>query len=291
MPGPVARLFDEMAGSYDELEPWYEHLYRTMHAILRAELALPAVGARAARRPRALDAGCGTGLQSQVLGELGYAVHGVDIAGALLVVARRKLPSAGLALADITALPHPDGAFDAVSCCGSTLSFVEAPLLAVRELARVLRPGGRLLLECEHKWSLDLAWAALDGVTGGRLGYGVSPREVARQLARPPGEGFWLDYPVARPDGSAASMRLRLFTMTELRTMLRASGLVPVRAWGIHGVTNLIPSTVLHRERLAPPVARLFALLARIDGAVAGLAPARWLANSLVISARREAQA
>ena len=86
-------------------------------------------------------------------------------------------------------------------------------------------------------------------------------------------------------------MRLRLFTMTELETMLRAAGLTPLRVWGIHGVTNLIPSTVLHRDRLARPVAALFALLARIDGAVGARPPGRWLANSLVVLARRDPSA
>ncbi len=41
MPTATARFFDAMAGSYDELEPWYVHLYAVLHEILRAELAGP----------------------------------------------------------------------------------------------------------------------------------------------------------------------------------------------------------------------------------------------------------
>ena len=144
-----------MADDYDLLEPWYEHLYATLHALLRAELGPPAP----AGRRRALDAGCGTGFQTALLEELGYATHGADLSARLLAAARRRLPSTPLVLADVQALPYEGGVFDVVTSCGSTLSFVDRPEAALREIGRVLRPGGRLVLECEHRWSLDLGWA------------------------------------------------------------------------------------------------------------------------------------
>jgi ubiquinone/menaquinone biosynthesis C-methylase UbiE len=165
MTGDTARLFDAMAPEYDLLEPWYEHLYARLHAILASALG-PAGG----RRGRALDAGCGHGFQTALLLDAGYATHGVDVAAALLALARRRVPSAHLARADVMALPYAAGSFDAVSCCGSTLSFVDDPDRALAEIARVLRPGGRLVLEVEHKWSLDLAWTAVSALTGDSLG-------------------------------------------------------------------------------------------------------------------------
>ena len=57
MTGDIARAFDAMAGQYDQLEPWYEHLYAALHAILKTEL----VPAQGSARPRALNAGCGSG--------------------------------------------------------------------------------------------------------------------------------------------------------------------------------------------------------------------------------------
>ena len=65
MSSTVADLFDAMAATYDDLEPWYEHFYARLHAILRAELGPAPAGARA------LDAGCGTGFQSAILTDLG----------------------------------------------------------------------------------------------------------------------------------------------------------------------------------------------------------------------------
>src|SRR5687767_6234360 len=160
-----------MAGSYDELEPWYEHLYERMHAIIRAVLGPAPAG-------RALDAGCGTGFQTALLRDLGFVAHGVDLSAGLLTVARTKLPTAPLARADLEALPYADGCMDAITCCGSTLSFVERPGRAVAELGRVLRPGGTLVLEYEHKWSLDLAWTLVSALTGDSLGYHVRPGDA-----------------------------------------------------------------------------------------------------------------
>jgi len=268
----VARIFDAMAPRYEALEPWYEHLYAVLHGILRRELR-PAAGAGHAL---ALDAGCGTGFQAALLAELGYAAHGVDIAAALLAVARAKLPHVLLARARVEALPYADGTFDALACCGSTLSFVDDPARALGELARVLRPGGRLLLECEHRWNLDVGWATVNALTRDGLGYGLSLREV-RGLV---GDGIWPAY--------LEYGRLRTFTLRELRVLLHAVGLDPVRTWGIHSVTNLIPSSVLHRERLARPLAAVYRALRILDRA---LAPgAARCANSVVLLAVKAAR-
>jgi MPBQ/MSBQ methyltransferase len=272
MPSAVAALFDAMAPTYDELEPWYEHLYDVLHAILRE-----AIGPAPAGGARALDAGCGTGFQSALLQTLGWQAHGVDVSAGLLAVARRRLPDAALALASVEALPYPDARFEAVVCCGSTLSFVDDPARALAEMGRVLRPGGRLLLDCEHRPSLDLAWTLASALTGDTLGYGVRPREAWRALAT---RGrLRLPYPGYGP--------IWLFTRRELAGMLRAAGLTLVRAWGVHGITNLLPSTLLHRTQPPRVLASAFRALRRIDAALGGTAPARAMANSLVVLAER----
>jgi ubiquinone/menaquinone biosynthesis C-methylase UbiE len=285
----VARRFDRMADSYDELEPWYEHLYERLHSIVRIALTggpdmaprPPTLGGprptRGAPR-RALDAGCGTGFQTALLRGLGFTAHGVDLSAGLLAVARSKLPGVPLARGDLEALPYRDASFDAVTCGGSTLSFVDHPPRALAEIGRVLRPGGTLVLEVEHKWSLDLLWALASALTGDALGYRVTLADAVRQVARPWSEGFRVDYP--------GYLSLRLFTMAEIAPMLRAAELVPHRIVGIHGVTNLIPSTVLHRERLPRGLDRVYRVLCSVDRAL-GATPAWRAANSLVVVATK----
>ncbi len=272
MTSAVAQLFDAMAPTYDDLEPWYEHLYAVLHGILRETIgpAPPAGGS-------ALDAGCGTGFQSALLTELGWDAHGIDVSAGLLAVARRRLPAASFALASVETLPYPDARFDAVVCCGSTLSFVDDPARALAEMGRVLRPGGRLLLDCEHRPSLDLAWTLASALSGDALGYGVTAREAWHALIA--GRSLRMVYPGYGP--------LWLFTRRELSAMLAAAGLTPVRAWGVHGVTNLLPSVLLHRQQVPRTLDAAFRALCRLDARVIGTAPARALANSLVVLAER----
>jgi ubiquinone/menaquinone biosynthesis C-methylase UbiE len=279
----VASLFDHMAVAYDELEPWYQHLYERLHSIV-ADVARPD-----APPHRALDAGCGTGFQTELLRDLGFVPHGVDLSGGLLGVARAKLPDVPFVRGDLEALPYRDASVELVTCCGSTLSFVERPARALAEIGRVLRPGGTLVVEFEHKWSLDLAWGCVSALTGDALGYGVSLAAAVRQVARPLREGFRLDYPVALPDGAQAYMRLRLFTMAEIVAMLRPARLVPRRIVGIHAVTNVLPSTVLHRARLPRGLGGVYRALAAIDRAL-GRTPAWRLANSVVVVASKTAK-
>jgi len=270
----VAELFDAMAPDYDVLEPWYEHFYARLHAILRKALAPPA----GAPRLRALDAGCGNGFQTALLQDLGYDTHGVDLAAALLAVARRRLPKAALARGDVTALPYREASFDVVSCCGSTLSFVDEADAALTEIARVLRPGGRLLLECEHKWSLDLAWTAASALTGNALGYGTSVSTLWRALRRPLSAEVVLPYP--------GYGNVTLFSRRDLVTRLARVGLRAQRSWGIHALTNVIPSTVLHRRRVSRPLAALYRALRALDTAFAPPA----VANSIVVLAAKPRQ-
>ncbi len=93
----------------------------------------------------ALDAACGTGRHAAYLAELGHTVVGVDSSPEMLAVARQKLPDIELHEADLVDLPLPDRSVDAVVCA---LALTHVPELApaLTEFARVLRPGGHLVV-------------------------------------------------------------------------------------------------------------------------------------------------
>ena len=94
----------------------------------------------------ALDAGCGTGALAFALAPLVAEVVGVDTRAEYLEAARAAAPAnVRFAEGDAMALPFGYASFD-LACCHRVLHHVRRPELAVSELARVTRPGGRAFI-------------------------------------------------------------------------------------------------------------------------------------------------
>jgi malonyl-CoA O-methyltransferase len=103
-----------------------------------------------------LDVGCGGGRYLRLLRETGARLCvGVDSTPAMLARCR-ELP-AGLACARLPLLPLRDAAFD-VALCGLVLGHLEDLEAALREIARVLRAGGRLLYSDVHAEGAARGW-------------------------------------------------------------------------------------------------------------------------------------
>lgn len=97
---------------------------------------------------RALDAGTGTGALAFALAPLVAEVVGVDLVPELLAEARKRateFPNVTFVDGDVTSLPRDLGDFDLVGTL-RTLHHIRRPELAVAELTRVTRPGGRILV-------------------------------------------------------------------------------------------------------------------------------------------------
>jgi ubiquinone/menaquinone biosynthesis C-methylase UbiE len=97
----------------------------------------------------ALDVASGTGRHARLLGDLGHRVVALDASSEMLVRARTNAPRAALVLGDLNRLPIHDQSID-VLVCALALTHVRALSGPVTELARVLRPGGHLILSDIH---------------------------------------------------------------------------------------------------------------------------------------------
>jgi SAM-dependent methyltransferase len=127
--------------AYDAYADWYEdYLSTAAEAHVRRVQAMVAdlLGRGAGT---CLDVCCGTGTHAAALAALGWTPAGVDLSAGQLRHAARRLP---VAVAEATALPVADAALPAVACL---LASTDVPDYAtvVREIARVLAPGGRFL--------------------------------------------------------------------------------------------------------------------------------------------------
>lgn len=97
----------------------------------------------------ALDAACGTGRHAAYLAALGHRVSGIDATAEMLEKAKARVPSAHFETADLREIPLRDGAMDCAVC---TLALTHCPDLGppVQELARVVRPGGHVVISDVH---------------------------------------------------------------------------------------------------------------------------------------------
>jgi demethylmenaquinone methyltransferase / 2-methoxy-6-polyprenyl-1,4-benzoquinol methylase len=128
---------------FDRISPVYDTMNRLMTAGL--DRRWRRLTAQAVVRPgdRVLDACCGTGDLALAAAEAGGRVTGLDFSERMLERARRKSSSVEWLRGDLLALPFADGSFDAATV-GFGIRNVEDLESGLRELARVLRPEGRL---------------------------------------------------------------------------------------------------------------------------------------------------
>lgn len=177
-----------------------------------------------------LDCPCGYGRHSAVLATAGYRMTGADRSQALLDEARRRGAEFELVRADYRELPFADATFDAVLNLFSALGYVgeDGDAQALREFRRVLRPGGKLVIETMHRDRLarifnprrweqlptgylleDGSFDQVDGTFANSITYVRTGDEVH-------------EYPYT----------VRVYSVTELVKMLRAAGFGEVVCYG-----------------------------------------------------------
>jgi len=199
-----SRQADPLAGLPAAYARWRASLLGRITDALERELLLERIGPTDGLR--ILDVGCGDGVLAVELSRRGASVTGVDASEAMIAAAKARAGAENLPVrfeqARADALPFPDETFDTVSAV-TVLCLIDDADKAMREMARVLRPGGRLvlgevgrislwaLLRRIRGWLGSATWRAAQFRTPGELSAlaeraGLSEIKISRAIFYPP---------------------------------------------------------------------------------------------------------
>ncbi|MFH1752628.1 MAG: methyltransferase domain-containing protein [Candidatus Omnitrophota bacterium] len=112
---------------------------------------------------KALDVGCGPGVMVDYLTGKGFDFYGIDISENMIAQCRERfgrVESARFSVGKVESLEFPDSFFDVVTCMGVT-EYIDDDRSALREMARVLKPGGHAIITLPNKMSPYRLWHRL----------------------------------------------------------------------------------------------------------------------------------
>jgi SAM-dependent methyltransferase len=213
-------------------EQWFGEAYLRAYAHRDDEDAERLVGLLdvlgvAAPGHRVLDLACGPGRHTAALVRRGARVVGLDLSRALLHAAR-EAGADRLVRADMRSLPFRGAAFDAVLNLFTSFGYFADDVeheTVLREVARVLRPGGRLVLDFLNAPAVRAGLVARDERTTGDT-------TVVQERWLSPDGRFVNKRIQVGADRRTFTERVRLYDRAELEAMMAAHGLRPTRAAG-----------------------------------------------------------
>ena len=168
---------------------------------------------------KVLEIGCGAGRCTVALAQRGYLIHAMDTVEGMLNSTQEHASEAGVSssittsLGDAHNLAFPDGSFGLVLAIG-VIPYLQFPQKGLSEMARVLRPGGFVLVTAGNRWRLN---DVLDP-------WSCPPLQPAKKVIG----AIFRRFRKARPDDSG--LPLRLDSLREFDQWLSPAGLSKIKA-------------------------------------------------------------
>lgn len=239
----LARVEHRAPSTTETWDAFFSDFYLRLHAAAEPRDEAVAQALAAARLTGVpvggalLDVACGFGRHAIPLAQAGYRMTGVDRSETLLGEARRRAGESDnpdnpdLVRADYRDLPFDDDRFDGALNLFTSLGYLgdEEDTRVLAEIGRVLRPGGRLVVEILHRDRLVREWSEQDWrmVGEGRVLLEQRTFDARAGVAQ-------TTQTLVEPSGERESRTwsVRVYTATELVAMLRAAGFAEARCFG-----------------------------------------------------------
>jgi len=291
-------IFDQNLINYDKVvDLYYSWLYCRLHYLITNAVL------QYYRPKKVLDVGCGTGFQSYLYSTAGCMVTGVDVSENMIKLARSKIKNNGsvdgsnlilfserydfvkrynllinsrikndrkmcskpeFMLANVEELPFQKNSFDHISCCGSVLNLIDNCQLGLKEMSRLVKPGGTIFVEVEFRWTMDRFWTFVDFLLRNTIGFNSTLKDFCTSIFHNPLKDISITYQYGerkRP----IPIKLNLFTHNQLKNYFDTFSLKAIRNWTIHSITNLVPSVTLDTDYPSLKLVKLFSILSSIE--------------------------
>ena len=221
-------------------EPWYVTAFQADYSEVYSHRDLPAARQEVAWllrqgvRGRTLDLCCGFGRHSLAMAEGGLDVFGLDLSGALLAQSR-ELPDAGrlagrLVRADARRPPYLDQSFDSVVNLFSSFGYFgdDGDAEMLDGIARVLRPGGRLVMDLMNPARIRAGLVPASEREQGGV------RLIERRALKEEGRRVTKQVRMEHPDGRVESWHedVRMYEPDEIGALLQRRGITVEATFG-----------------------------------------------------------
>jgi ubiquinone/menaquinone biosynthesis C-methylase UbiE len=257
---PVVEFFDRRAQDYDRE---YTHQTPGGHALRARRKKVMELFDQP--HGKVVDVGCGPGAMAQEILQRGCSFWGVDPSQKMIDICRSRFPASQqirFLPGDALELPLPDGFFDAALCMG-VLDALRDRRQAVREMLRVLKPGGTLIVTFTNIRSPYAWWK----------NFAFYPAVTAWHQFRAslPGSG-------AKARGMKAPMPRALYSARAAHDLLRSEGAEVIQTAGYY--YNLFISPL---DEILPGTA--LAMTEKLERSA--MAKPNWMAAGLIVKARK----
>ncbi len=278
----VIDFYNQVAYEYDDtFDEYWKNYYDCLNNII-VQLFNEKI-----RGKSTLDIGCGSGFQTILLTKLGAKVTGIDITEGLTRLANYKIQNQNLDsfcfISDAEFLPFKDESFDVINCCGSVLDYMNHKN-GIKEIGRVLKPNGTLILGFDNYVSLELFWITVDSLID-IFGYKISIKDIYNKILN--GSDRLINYPHIKNDGSIEYLPQHFYSFNQIKKELTKSKIRIAYCYGINTLTNIFPFTIASNPNSLKSRKNLLHFLTKLDKSLIDKIPFNKFGSNMIVIGRK----